>query len=81
MDSELEAILRNEIKILNEASELLQHEIVVHKARADAYRAFIVWVYERSRNTLMLKPGFRGFKDERDNALSEINYKAAGIVR
>ena len=74
-------VLREEIKKLNQAHDLLQHEMSVHKARADAYRTFIVWAYERSRSTLMLKPGFRGYKDERDNALSEINYKAAGIVR
>ena len=77
----IEKVLRDEIKTQMEINCLLRHELEIYKSRSDHWRDICVWIYKRSREALMLEPGYRGFKDARDNALCEINHKTGGALR
>jgi len=78
---EMEAVLKKEIQTMRDINKTISHELDIQKARADHYRSLCEWAYKVSRETLMLEPGFRGFKHARDKALSEINYKLGGAIR
>jgi len=73
---EIEASLRKEIKTLNDLRDAIALEKELYKSRSDHWREMCVWVYNRSREALLVKN-----RHERDAALCDINAKVGGAVR
>lgn len=78
--ADLERILRDEIKTQQQINNMLRYELDLEKSRKEHYRELCVWAHKASRDVLMLKPGFRGFKNARDNALCQINHKMGTVT-